>query len=130
MKIEIGLTKTTIELGVSGIKLNVNLETILKDTETLDSFITIFNNIMDPIMPNYVKEELKDKGLKYDQILTSLKLVYDYMQLMEGLNAKTVINLTDNCKIKIISISDEITIDFFNLMSMYDKISKLLYNER
>jgi hypothetical protein len=107
--------------------LAINVTEIVNDTKILDGFINVFNGIVTPIVPDHVLDTLISDGVKYERIISAIKLIADYMQLMEGLDATSTVELTDDCKIKIGTIvsKDGVTIDFAKLMGMYSRINEL-----
>lgn len=131
MKILVRVKQESVCLKVSGVELSINLQEIVKDTKTLESYIDIFKTVMKPIIPDYLFEDMKSSGVQYDRIINAITLAADYLQLMEGLDATSTIELTDDCKIKIGGIVSEngITIDFVSLMQLYTKIIKMFSPE-
>lgn len=127
MKILVRVNQESVCLKVSGVELRINLQEIVQDDKTLEEYISVFKSIMNPIMPVHAWEDMTACGVGYDRIINIIKLAADYLQLMEGLDATSTIELTDDCKIKIGAIVSEngITIDFLLLMGIYNKIVQL-----
>lgn len=128
MKIAVGLTQESINVKVSGVELSVYVQEIANDITVFQSFITIFNQVIVPILPECIVSDLKDRGIKYDEITKSISLIAEYMQLMEGLNTTVVVELTYDGKIKVESITSKggFTIDFIKLMELYAKICHMI----